>query len=432
MRRPPRRWCGPRSASVMRDTDSCLGPLDHATRPDGTATGTKVPRSPGDRHGDGQAAGGAAGEVAGEAAGEAAGRAGSRRGGRLWPRRTLLWTWRVGGVLFAAWLVERFVLPQLAGARESWEATRSGTLWWLVVAFGLEAVSLLCYSGLTLAVLRTSGAPPYRTIFRIDLTGYGLSHVIPGGGASSAAVRFRLYWRAGVSTQDAVTATAVTTAVTTCTLVAEFIVGLLVTLREPGHHPYLVTAAWVAGGALAFVVLVLVVLLVFPDTTIRTAVRVARHVPVMRPEGVESLGRGMVARLHRLAVDRRAVVQAVSWSLGYYATDTVCLYVCLRAFDYSADVPGLVAAYGLVNLLALLPLTPGGLGIVEGVLVPVLVSFGTPQGVALLGVLAWRFFAFWMPIPAAFLAYLSLRAGPLRHHDLPRSPRALGHPVGRH
>lgn len=399
-----RRWCGPRSASVMRNTDSCLGPPDHHNPPEEPTTGTKVPRSPGpDQTG---------------------------RGSLL--RRWLRWFWRVGGVLFAIWLIEYFVVPQLSGARESWEATRAGDLWWLAVAFVLESVSLLCYSGLTLAVLRSSGAPPYRTVLRIDLTAYGLSHVIPGGGASSAAVRFRLFWRAGVRTQDAVTATAVTTAVTTCTLVAEFIAGLVVTLREPGDHPYLVTAAWVATGALVFVALVLGVLRVFPESTIRTAVVVARRVPLLRPEGVESLGRGMVDRLRLLAADRRSIVQAVSWSLGYYAADTLCLYVSVRAFGYSPDIPGLVAAYGLVNLLALLPLTPGGLGIVEGVLVPVLVSFGTPRGVALLGVLAWRFFAFWMPIPVSSLTYLSLRAGPLRHHDLPRSVRHLREAVTHH
>lgn len=329
-------------------------------------------------------------------------------------------------MLLAVWLVEYVVIPQLAGARESWEATRTGDLWWLSVAFVLQAASLLCFTGLTVVVLRSSGAPAYFTMFRIDLTGYGLSHVIPGGGASAAAVRFRLMWRAGVRTEDAVTATAITTAVTTCTLIAEFALGVGLTLFHPGRHPFLLTAAWVAVGALAFVAAVLTVLLVFPARTISLASGAARRLPFLRPAAVESLGRGMVDRLRGLAVDRRALLDSVLWSVGYFAADTACLYVCLLAFGYSADAVGLVAAYGLVNLLALLPLTPGGLGIVEGVLVPVLVSFGTPRGVALLGVLAWRFFGFWLPIPASSLSYLSLRAGPFRHHELPRSPRHLG------
>lgn len=46
--------------------------------------------------------------------------------------------------------------------------------------------------------------------------------------------------------------------------------------------------------------------------------------------------------------------------------------------------------YALVCLLALLPITPGGLGLVEGVAVPPLVSFGVPHPEALLSVASWR------------------------------------------
>jgi hypothetical protein len=46
--------------------------------------------------------------------------------------------------------------------------------------------------------------------------------------------------------------------------------------------------------------------------------------------------------------------------------------------------------------------------------VPTIVGFSTPQGIALLGVLTWRLAQYWMPMPLAALAYLSLRAGPLR------------------
>lgn len=70
---------------------------------------------------------------------------------------------------------------------------------------------------------------------------------------------------------------------------------------------------------------------------------------------------------------------------------------------------GLFVAYGLANLLATLPISPGGLGIIEGVLIPSLVGFGTPQAVAVLGVVSWRLFEFWAPIPVAGVAYASLR-----------------------
>src|SRR5205807_6635296 len=82
------------------------------------------------------------------------------------------------------------------------------------------------------------------------------------------------------------------------------------------------------------------------------------------------------------------------------------------AFGHLATPYGLLVAYGLANVLAVVPITPGGLGIVEGVLVPTLVGFGSPRGIAILGVITYRLVNFWLPIPVGALAYLSLRVEP--------------------
>ena len=74
----------------------------------------------------------------------------------------------------------------------------------------------------------------------------------------------------------------------------------------------------------------------------------------------------------------------------------------MRAFGHTLGPVGLLVAYGLANVAAAIPITPGGLGIVEGILVPTLVAFNTDQGVALLGVLAFRLISFWLPIPIGF------------------------------
>jgi hypothetical protein len=88
----------------------------------------------------------------------------------------------------------------------------------------------------------------------------------------------------------------------------------------------------------------------------------------------------------------------------------------VAAFGHLVDIVGLFIGYGLANVLAVVPVTPGGLGIIEGVLVPSLVAFGSPRGVAIFGVISWRLVNFWLPIPVSAMTYLSLRAGPLQHH----------------
>jgi uncharacterized protein (TIRG00374 family) len=100
---------------------------------------------------------------------------------------------------------------------------------------------------------------------------------------------------------------------------------------------------------------------------------------------------------------------AFNWLL-----DATVLWVMLAAVGEHLSVGPFLTVYGLGSILAILPLTPGGLGIVEGVMIPSLVRLGVPSASALIAVLGWRLWKFWMPIPLAGLCYLSLRLGELR------------------
>jgi hypothetical protein len=53
--------------------------------------------------------------------------------------------------------------------------------------------------------------------------------------------------------------------------------------------------------------------------------------------------------------------------------------------------------------------TPRGLGVLEAVLIPMLIGFGSPAYIATLGVISWRLLSFWAPIPLGTLSYVSLR-----------------------
>jgi uncharacterized protein (TIRG00374 family) len=105
----------------------------------------------------------------------------------------------------------------------------------------------------------------------------------------------------------------------------------------------------------------------------------------------------------------------VNWLL-----DALCLWVSLDAFGYAAPIGPLLVVYGVANLVALLPITPGGVGIVEGVVIPVVASFGAPHAAAVLGVLMWRLIAFWLPIPVSWLTAVSVR--PTGAHSEPSEP----------
>jgi uncharacterized protein (TIRG00374 family) len=67
-----------------------------------------------------------------------------------------------------------------------------------------------------------------------------------------------------------------------------------------------------------------------------------------------------------------------------------------------------VVAYFVGTLANTLPL-PGGIGGVEGGMVGALAAFGVDPALALVAVLAYRVFAFWLPILPGALAFASLR-----------------------
>ena len=98
----------------------------------------------------------------------------------------------------------------------------------------------------------------------------------------------------------------------------------------------------------------------------------------------------------------------------------------VAAFGHVISPVDLLTAYGLANILAAIPITPGGLGVVEFVLVSMLAGFGLTDGQALSAVLAYRAVNFWLPIPFGGLAYASLE---LEHRSV-RIRREAADPAG--
>ena len=62
-----------------------------------------------------------------------------------------------------------------------------------------------------------------------------------------------------------------------------------------------------------------------------------------------------------------------------------CALGLLAAYGHVTRPIDLFVAYGVANVLAAVPLTPGGLGIVEAVAATSLIGFGVPAAIAWLG-----------------------------------------------
>jgi uncharacterized protein (TIRG00374 family) len=109
-----------------------------------------------------------------------------------------------------------------------------------------------------------------------------------------------------------------------------------------------------------------------------------------------------------LVNNRRTLWTAFMWASLNWLLDAACLWVFLWSFGHVISPIDLLVAYGLANIFAAIPITPSGLGIIEGVLIGTLVGFGVPHSQAILAVLAYRLVNFWIPIPVGGISYATL------------------------
>jgi uncharacterized membrane protein YbhN (UPF0104 family) len=104
----------------------------------------------------------------------------------------------------------------------------------------------------------------------------------------------------------------------------------------------------------------------------------------------------------------RARDPALAGAVAWWAFDIGVLWACFHAFGHPPPPAVLVMAYFTGMLGNLLPL-PGGVGGVEGGMIAALIGFGVAGGLAVVAVLSYRAFAFWLPTIPGAIAYLQLR-----------------------
>jgi len=309
-------------------------------------------------------------------------------------------------------VVEYLVVPELVGASKDLYLLGRVNAAWLAVGVALEALSLFCYAILTKVLLPPGRKPSLSRLFRIDLSAAAVAHVIPAGTLGTAALGYRLFTAEGISGNDATVMMAAKGIGSTVVLNALLWLSLVVSIALAGFRPIYGTVA-----IIGTVVLLGVAALAFGVTRgVGLASRILRAVgdkiPGMSGERVERAVREASDTFAMLARDKRVMAWSLLWASLNWLLDAASLWCFVAAFGHLANPVELFAAYGIANVAGAIPLTPGGLGVVDSVTPLLLVSFGITRSVATLGVIGWRLVNFWLPIPTGAAAYVSLRVNP--------------------
>jgi uncharacterized membrane protein YbhN (UPF0104 family) len=312
------------------------------------------------------------------------------------------------GIAFAATavVVVLLVIPQFRKAGQDLPLLGRISLGWILLGVGLEVISFMAYGLFTRSVMPAEGRPRYHRLLRIDVVGSGLSHTLPGGGTVASGVRYRLLLNAGVKGTDAAFGSVIQGIGSGVVINAMLIAGLLFARPSKGEGLLYLGGVAFAAVHIALIVGIWIGLLRSEERTVRLARRLAARWG--RADAAEDVVRRIAARSREFGTNPMLLVRAVAWSAANWLFDLASLWVFVRGFGYHVNLPEMFLAFGLAHNIGMLPISPGGVGVVEGVLIPLLVASGTPAGVALLGVLSWRLISFWAPIPLGALCWATL------------------------
>lgn len=207
----------------------------------------------------------------------------------------------------------------------------------------------------------TGGTIPWQEAVAASMGAFTLTQLLPGGGAAGAVYVAQRLRRTGASTGVAAATVVLTGLVMMGTL--GVVVGLTTggLALAAGRH----LAAVAAGlGATVAVVLALVV-------------------------------------LRRVGGRPRGLLEPTAWAAGKWLVDAMVLTLVAHALGVRASVATILVALGVANLVAALPLTPGGIGFVEAGMAGVLVAFGVDPVSASLTAVSYRVVAQWLPVAVA-------------------------------
>jgi len=304
-----------------------------------------------------------------------------------------------------------FGLPKIGGVQDTWERVSDGDHAWLAAALVFEILSMASY----VALFHGVHVPPRSRItlhdsYLMTMAGLAATRLFAAGGAGGVAVTAWALRRSGMERRDvAERMIAFLILLYGVYVLAMIVCGIgLRTGIFSGSAPFGVTVVPAVIGLIA-IVLVLPLALVpedFPARVEAMAPRRPRTATWLRrlALGPASMRGGIRFAIHKAAHPDRAMFGVATW----WIFNVAVLWACFHAFGDAPPMAVIVQAYFVGMLGNLLPL-PGGIGGVDGGMIGAFVAFGVGSSLAIVAVLAYRVFAFWLPTIPGVIAYIGLR-----------------------
>ena len=309
-----------------------------------------------------------------------------------------------------------YALPQFTDFSRVWAVLRDMTWIELTTLTFFALWNIATYWFVMVASLPGSN---YWQALKVNQTSTAVSNTVPGGGAIAIGVTYAMYSAYGFSRSEVGLSVLLSGlwnnfAKLTLPIVA---LALLAVQGDAGGGRTAAAFAGLAGLIAALVIFTL--MLRSDDFARRLGDRLGRIVAffrrlLRRPRDAD-WGESLAAfRRDAIQLLERRWIQLTAATLVSHLSLYLVLLLALRHVGISDSQVGwaeVLAAFSFARLVTALPITPGGVGVVELVLTAALVSAGGPRAPVVAAVLVYRILTYVLPIAFGLVAYVRWTRG---------------------
>jgi len=329
-------------------------------------------------------------------------------------RRKIIWiTIQILAIGFAL----HFLWVNFTGYAKVGQSLARGNVITLLLLFVFEACSLVAYGELVYQVLVSMGERPSRNLVqRTTLAGTSLGKTLPGGTTTALAVSVNVLRGAGLNGSRTTAALATSGMLSSFTLALLLPIALLIAILG-GHSGGIALSAGVAAVAMIGVLFGLRRAVNHPAGVGVFAERVLKRIargPLrsrLDPKAVGNEVAKAVEGVRTLLHDRKLLIRTLACATANWLFDVAALTAVALTVGRGVPLTGILLAYVIGQLACAIPLTPGGIGVMETAMIASLVATGSPAAAATATVLGWRLVSYWLPIVVGMFVLPTLRSG---------------------
>jgi putative heme transporter len=323
-----------------------------------------------------------------------------------------------------------FVLPQIADLSEVWQAIRDMTALEMGVLLLFAAWNLVTYW--VLLIVATPGLTFGQSVVVTETT-TAVSNTVPAGGAVSIGLTYGMLGSWGFSKSRITVSVLVTGIWNNFAKLGMPIIAVALLMLEGGAGGGRIISALVGLGALVTAIVIFALILRSEDFAARIglrAQRVANRIRrVFRKGPASGYDLAVVKfRSRIIGLVRHRWISLTFWTVvGHFSLYAVLL-VALRQIGVSDDEVSwtkVLAVFAFARLLTAIPLTPGGLGVIELALIAGLDTSNVAHSEVVGAVLLFRLLTYVIPIPFGLATYVFWRRNDSWRNSAPPLPPEL-------